>query len=36
MDESVKIIMRLADNFFEIIAQVYGDLNEERTNELVL
>jgi hypothetical protein len=36
MDELAKIIMRLADNFFKIMAQAYGDLDEKRTNELIL
>jgi hypothetical protein len=36
MDELVKTIMRLADNFFETMTQAYGDLDEKRINELTL
>jgi hypothetical protein len=36
MNEPTKTIIKSADNFFEIIAQTYGDLNEEKTNELAL
>jgi hypothetical protein len=36
MDESAKIIMKSVNNFFDVMAQVYRDLDEERTNELVL
>jgi hypothetical protein len=36
MDEPAKTIMRSADNFFDAMAQAYGDLDEERTNELAL
>jgi hypothetical protein len=36
IDELAKIIMKSANNFFDVITQVYGDLNEERINELAL
>jgi hypothetical protein len=36
INELAKIIIRLADNFFEVMVQAYGDLNEEKTNELAL
>jgi hypothetical protein len=36
MDEPAKTIMRSIDNFFDVMAQAYGDLDEKRINELVL
>jgi hypothetical protein len=36
INESAKTIIRSADNFFDAIAQIYGDLNEKRTNKLAL
>jgi hypothetical protein len=36
MNEPAKTIIKSADNFFDAMAQAYGDLDEERINELIL